>query len=90
MKIASDSYKLKDCATGKEVIVFIEQENEHTLAIRPVDYGDFSSQDGHGTPVILEIWEGKLQLHVWDDINREDPRLSIDLEGARESNRKEN
>lgn len=54
------------------------------LWIRPNSYGDASSSDGHGFPVALEIWRGRLRLVVFDDINSEDPKI-IDLENAKES-----
>ena len=56
------------------------------LWIRPDGYGDKTSQDGCGYPIGLEIWEGRLRLIIFDDINREDPKI-IDLEKARESGR---
>jgi hypothetical protein len=40
--------------------------------------------DGHGWPIGVEIWQGRLRLIVFDDINREDPQI-IDLEKAKES-----
>ena len=54
------------------------------LWIGPTSYGDKCSIDGHGFPVALEIWQGKLRLIVFDDINTEDPKI-IDLENAREN-----
>lgn len=69
----------------------IEVTIEHTgvsLYIGVKGYGDHGSQDGCGFPIKLELWEGKLQLLVWDDINEQDPVI-IDLEKAKESNRTE-
>ena len=54
------------------------------LWIQPEGYGDKCSADGHGRPVGLEIWEGRLRLIVYNDINEEEPRI-IDLENARET-----
>jgi hypothetical protein len=51
-------------------------------------YGDCTSQDGYGYPIGLEIWDGRLRLIVFDNINEEDPKI-IDLERAREDNRVE-
>ena len=56
------------------------------LWVRPHGYGDACSTDGHGFPVALEIWQGRLRLVVFDDINSEDPVI-IDMENARESHR---
>jgi len=52
-------------------------------------YGDHCSQDGHGCPVMIELYYGKPRLIVWGDINQEEPTHVIDLEGAAEYLRKE-
>ncbi|MAG25945.1 hypothetical protein CMI47_10240 [Candidatus Pacearchaeota archaeon] len=59
------------------------------VLVCPDGYGDFSSADGEGEPILLEICEGKLRLVIWGDINKEDPTHIIDLEGAREDKRKD-
>lgn len=66
-----------------------ETEIDEGLAIqiRPEGYSDHDSVDGHGCPVLLEVWEGHLRVIVWPDINKEEPMI-IDLEKARESARK--
>ena len=51
------------------------------LWIQPVGYSDKTSADGHGFPISLEIWQGRLRLIVFNDINAEDPRI-IDMENA--------
>ena len=56
------------------------------LWIRPEGYGDKDSLDGHGYPVSLEIWHGRLRLIVFDNIDVEEPQI-IDLENARETAR---
>jgi hypothetical protein len=75
-----------DPDTSKEVVIDIEQKHR-SLSISPRDYGDKTSQDGNGTPIMLEVYKGKLRLLVWDDINQEDPSHVIDMEGARETER---
>jgi len=70
---------------AKEIKVKLLSEGGK-LWIRPKGYSDKCSADGHGYPVGLEIWQGRLRLIVFDDINAEDPKF-IDLENARESNR---
>jgi len=60
-----------------------------SLFIGVENHGDYSSKDGEGTVVKLELYQGKLQVIVWKDINEQDP-IIIDLEKAREDNRKEN
>ena len=39
------------------------------------------------SPIYLEFFEGKWQLVVWADINKEDPTHRIDMSGALESRR---
>ena len=56
------------------------------LWVHPIGYGDKTSADGHGWPIGLEIWQDKLRLVVFDDINTEDPQI-IDMEKAREDSR---
>lgn len=58
------------------------------LELCPEGYGEKSSKDSQGSPVILEVHEGKLRLIVFADINSEEPTHVIDLEGASESARK--
>lgn len=60
-----------------------------SLVISVEGYGDSASVDGAGHPILLELYEGKLRLHVWADINKEDPTHTIELEGARESARED-
>ena len=57
-----------------------------TISIYPEGYGDFGSADGHGCPIFLELYEGRLRLIVFSDINEQDPAI-IDLDGAREDRR---
>jgi len=54
--------------------------------IQPQGYGEKCAMDGEGFPIGIEIWQGRLRLIVFDDINREDPQI-IDLEKARETAR---
>ncbi len=56
--------------------------------------GIFLQVDGYETftgdqdIVMIEFKEGKLLLHIWDEINREDP-ISYSLEAARKENRED-
>lgn len=54
------------------------------LWIQPQGYGEKCAEDGEGFPIGIEIWQGKLRLVVFNDINSEDPQI-IDLENAKES-----
>lgn len=53
-----------------------------TIWISPKGYGD-------GTPIGVELYNGRLRVLAWDDINNNggDPVI-VDMEGARESKRK--
>ena len=53
------------------------------LWIQPDGYGEKCAMDNEGWPVGIEIWQGRLRLIVFADINREDPQI-IDLEKAKE------
>ena len=52
-------------------------------------YGECGADVNTGTPVLIEVWDGKLRVIVFGDINEEDPTHVIELEAARESNRKD-
>ena len=54
--------------------------------IQPKGFGEKCAMDDEGWPVGIEIWQGRLRLIIFDDINREDPQI-IDLESARETAR---
>jgi hypothetical protein len=54
--------------------------------IKPQGYGEKCSTDGEGYPIGIEIWQGRLRLVVFEDINSEDPQI-IDLEKAKETAR---
>jgi len=71
----------------KKVSVKVEIDDGN-IYIHPEGYGDCSSQDGYGYPLMIEIWEGELRVVAWSDINEEDPTDTISLEGAREELRK--
>lgn len=85
------NFQLLDVAEGHEDVINVEVSSEMddlALLIAPVGYGDYSSMEGLGCPILLERYGGRLRLVVWGDINQEEPTHIIDLEGARESCRK--
>jgi len=57
--------------------------NDSAISIFPEGYGDFGSAPGHGFPVFLELYEGRLRLVVFPDINDQEPTI-IALEAARD------
>ena len=54
--------------------------------IQPEGYGEKCAEKGEGWPIGLEIWQGRIRLIIFDNVNREEPRI-IDLEKARETAR---
>jgi hypothetical protein len=56
------------------------------LWIQPTGYGEKCAADDEGFPIGIEIWQGRLRLIIFDDINSEDPQI-IDLEKAKETAR---
>jgi len=62
---------------------------EGHLCISVEGYGDLCSGNGDGWPIVVDLFDKKLQVIVWSDINQEDPTHNIDLSGAKESLRKE-
>lgn len=55
------------------------------IMLMAAGYGDRASTPGYGAPVIIEQYEGKLRVVVWDDINDDDASQIIELGGARYS-----
>lgn len=77
---------LTDPHTSQTIQVTIEAD-ERGLSLAFAGYGDYSSADGYGHPVLIELYEGKLFVHIWADINEENPTHSITMEMAREDHR---
>ena len=60
--------------------------SDFTLSICPQGYGDFTSEDGAGCPLMVEFYQGRLRVIAFPDINCEDAEF-LDLSGAREDQR---
>ena len=63
------------------------RQTQHGLEIMPQGYGDNESEDGEGSPIYIEYFGGKLNVHLYGDINKAGPSHTISLEGALESKR---
>jgi hypothetical protein len=63
------------------------RQTQHGLEIMPQGYGDNESGDGEGCPIYIEYFGGKLNIHLYGDINKAGPTNTISLEGALESKR---
>jgi hypothetical protein len=59
-------------------------EGSGFLELRAAGYGEMTAAEGHGSVLALEVYEGRLRLLVFGDIQTEGPTHIIDLEGARE------
>jgi len=59
------------------------------LFIRPEGYGDASSYNGEGDPIMVELYGGELRVILWSDINQEDSTHIISMEDAQENRRGE-
>ena len=81
---------LMDQTTGRltTIVPVVRYNKQGQLEIRLRGYGDNQSNDGEGCPIVIEVVDGRLSMKVWSNINREDPTHVIDLEWAKESNRK--
>ena len=78
------AYGCEEC--GQETDLGMSGEDgSFGIQIRVQGYGDISSKDGYGAPVLLENRHGTPYLVVWADINREDPTHTINLAGAAEA-----
>jgi hypothetical protein len=80
--------------------ILLDETQEQKLSVEAVatgfgleifaeGYGCCGMAPGHGSIVFLELYDGKLWLRVWTDINNEDPTYVIDMSGALETNRNE-
>ena len=56
------------------------------ISITPKGYGHQEMEDGPS--ILIEVYEGRLRVLVWPNINNADP-LIVDMEGARESLRRD-
>ena len=64
----------------------IIESNGTMLDIGFEGFGQGTMTEGHGRPIVIEYYEGRLVLRVWADINSEEPTHVIDLSGAKEIN----
>ncbi len=72
---------------GDQVLDCIVDLTDHAIAIGFMGFGECGAADRQGRPVRVELYEGKLRLLVWSDINSEDPTHTIVLDGAKETKR---
>ena len=80
------TFEIHEQGEGESKLKIRVTSESGSLIIYPEGYGDCGSADGHGVPVFLELWEGRLRVVVFADINEQDPQV-IDMETAKESER---
>jgi hypothetical protein len=87
---SSDEFNvvLRDHAGGEATLPVKVRHDDGFIEISPKGYGYCTSEDGKGSPILLEFYEGELCIRLYGDINTEDPTHSLRIEGARESQRK--
>lgn len=81
------TFTVRDEVGGKTIEVVVA-DNNGMLYVAPKGYGDKTSADGEGAPIVLSLFNNRLALFVWDDINQEEVSHEIDLENAQENMRK--
>lgn len=86
MALVENLIDVMDKDNGIEIPITI-RTSQNCVEISAVGYGDKITQNGFGTPIILEVYEGELRVVIWSDINQEDPTHIIPLGNARESKR---
>ncbi len=74
---------------GEQSVCVEVAEEQCGLVIYPAGFGYFGCANGTAGPILLELYEGRLRLVVWDDINLEDPSHIIDLQDARDDQRRD-
>ena len=79
-------YLLKDITDENASLEVEIQTETYGIAIKSPDHG--CNEDQESGPIYIELYEGKLRLVVWDDINSPEPKI-IDLDSAKLSNFKE-
>tara|TARA_Y100000310_G_C20407551_1_gene680372 strand:+ start:434 stop:742 length:309 start_codon:yes stop_codon:yes gene_type:complete len=66
----------------KRLSIQVEVDSVGAMWIRPEGYSENSASDDTGFPIGLELYNGRLRILAWTDINEADPQI-IDMEGAR-------
>jgi hypothetical protein len=77
-------FTLTDQKSGNTIQCEARHECHSGLFLRFNGYGEAFAEDGDGFPVLIEFYNNKLQVAVWNDINKQDP-IIIPLDKAKES-----
>jgi hypothetical protein len=79
-------------------VTLLDQESKETrraivrvgplgIEVAVEGYGDATTRNGFGAPIFIELQDKVLMVHLWADINQEDPTHSVCMEGALEDKR---
>lgn len=79
-------FSLEDGSEHDKIIAGSIRIGNGVLAIHVDGYGECGVEDGYGDVAYLELYDGRLRLISFVDINKEEP-IIIDLEEAREDKR---
>ena len=60
--------------------------SDFVISVYPQGFGDCGSADGHGCPLFIELYQGRLRVVAFPNINNENPQI-INLSGAKENTR---
>lgn len=78
---------LIDDQTGQTIEATIRISSKG-IEITADGYGEKTAEVGAGALAFFEYYGGEVQLHVFSDINKEDPTHNISFEDAKETNRR--
>ncbi|HEV7224212.1 MAG TPA: hypothetical protein VGN42_16000 [Pirellulales bacterium] len=84
-----DAASGEDCGERKPVVKATIEVGDNAIMLGFDGYGDFSSSEGSGRPILVENYRGEIRLIVFADINNQEPTNVIELRGALESIRQE-
>jgi hypothetical protein len=79
--------RMFDAATGEYPNATIKMSPSGQILVAVDGYGDCSSRNGEGHPILIEKWDGVLRVVCWKDINFQDVTDIVNLEGAKEEKR---
>jgi hypothetical protein len=83
-------FRLTDCCVkDNHVDMKVEQCPSGCVGIKIDGYGEKTSKDGQGMPILLDLENGDVRISIWDDINNEDIGKTISMKKALETNRKD-
>jgi hypothetical protein len=68
-----------------KIAVTQDTNDDPYVLVQPEGTGTMGDQNG--SPVMVEVYNGKPRVIIWADINQEDPTHIIELSQSLESNR---